>query len=596
MFRIRRIFSDSLPIDRDQIEQALSILRAQFPLVREEEVQKIPGRLLRPHRHTMPGLLFVADDIRTKRVKGFAYMLRDPDLRFLYLDYLAAPKGMTGRGVGGALYQRVREEALQSGDVGAFFECLPDEPSLCRDPEILKENRARLRFYEEFGARPIAGTAYETPVKPGDDNPPFLVFDDLGRGVPLRREAAQRIVRSILTTKYPKYCPPEYVDAVAASFRDDPVRLRAPRYAAAKADPPDLASIPEDRKIRIVFSRQHVIHHIRERGYVEAPVRIPAILKEIGPSELSASVEMKTFSEAHIRRVHDPSLVDFIKRISAALRPDESVYPYVFPIRNAGRLPDDLEIRAGYYEIDTFTPLNGNVFPAAKAAVDCGLTAAERLTLGDRLAYALVRPPGHHAERRVFGGFCYFNTAAVAADHLSRWGLVAVLDIDYHHGNGTQEIFFERKDVLTVSIHGHPQFAYPYFSGFADEKGRGEGTGYNFNFPLPETVSPQRYKLTLGRALRRISQFRPSFLVVSLGLDTAKGDPTGTWALKGKDFAEVGWMIGLLRLPTLVVQEGGYNTRNLGLNTRRFFEGLYRSYYQIPRIKLPKPNPSGPPR
>lgn len=583
MFRIRRVYDDVLPIDREQIRQALSILRSQFPLVKEEDVRKVPDRLKRPHAHSLAAMLFVADDIRAKLVLGFAYALRDPDQDFFFLDYIAAPKGMTGRGVGGALYQRVREEALQAGAVGVLFECLPDDPALCRDPLILKENVARLKFYEEFGARPIAGTAYETPVHPGDSNPPYLVFDGLGRSAPLGRDAARRIVRSLLEKKYPKYCPPDYVRAVVDSFQEDPVRIREARYHKREAGVGVPAGVPEDRKIRLVVNREHVIHHIRERGYVEAPVRVPAILREIETTGLFATVEKKRFSEAHIKNVHDPGMVDLIKRLSAALAPEGSVYPYVFPIRNVGRMPDDLEIRAGYYEIDTFTPLNGHVYPAAKAAVDCGLTAAAGLTAGYRLAYALVRPPGHHAERRVFGGFCYFNTAAIAADHLSNWGRVAVLDIDYHHGNGTQDIFFGRRDVLTISIHGHPQFAYPYFSGFTDEVGRGEGRGANINFPLPETVTPQLYKLTLGRALRRIILFRPVFLVVSLGLDTAKGDPTGSWPLKARDFGEIGRMIGSLGVPTLVVQEGGYNTRNLGLNARHFFEGLYHGHYQARR-------------
>jgi acetoin utilization deacetylase AcuC-like enzyme/GNAT superfamily N-acetyltransferase len=589
MFRVRRVYDDTLSIDRDQISQAIAILRSQFPLVKEEEVQKLPDRLRRPRRHSFLGMLFVADEVRTKRVLGFASVLRDPEIGFLFLDYLAAPKGMTGRGAGGALYQRVREEALQSGSVGLFFECLPDDPALSRDPLILRENAARLRFYEDFGARPVAGTAYETPVKPGDDNPPYLVFDDLGRGGVLRRETARLVVRAILERKYAKYCPPEYVRMVLESFRDDPVRLREPRYRKRDAAPRATGGIPEDRRIRLVVSREHIIHHIRERGYVEAPVRVPAILREIEPTGLFAPVEKKRYAEAHIRKIHEAKLVDYVKRMSEVLAPDESVYPYIFPIRNAERLPDDLELRAGYYEIDTFTPLNGNVYPAAKAAVDCGLTAAECLTTGYRLAFALVRPPGHHAERRVFGGFCYFNTAAVAADHLSRWGKVAVLDIDYHHGNGTQNIFFERRDVLTVSLHGHPHFAYPYFSGFVEERGRGEGLGFNINVPLPETITPQRYKLALARAVRRIARFRPVFLVVSLGLDTAKGDPTGSWTLAAKDFADIGCLIGSLRFPTIVVQEGGYNTRNLGLNARHFFEGLYSSHYELPRRKRTGP-------
>jgi acetoin utilization deacetylase AcuC-like enzyme len=186
----------------------------------------------------------------------------------------------------------------------------------------------------------------------------------------------------------------------------------------------------------------------------------------------------------------------------------------------------------------------------------------------------LVRPPGHHAERRVFGGFCYFNSTAIAAHYLSAYGAVAVLDIDYHHGNGTQDIFYERADVLTISLHGHPRFAYPYFSGFEDETGRGPGAGYNLNIPLPEHLDGTHYREVLMRALRRIKRFNPQFLVVALGLDTARGDPTGSWSLRARDFEANGRMLGALHVPTLVVQEGGYDSRSLGVNARHFFQGL----------------------
>jgi acetoin utilization deacetylase AcuC-like enzyme len=250
------------------------------------------------------------------------------------------------------------------------------------------------------------------------------------------------------------------------------------------------------------------------------------------------------------------------------------VYPYVFPIRNAARPPRELSVRAGYYCIDTFTPLSRSAYRAARSAVDCALTAAEALLTGYRYAYALVRPPGHHAERHVFGGFCYFNSAAIATNLLSTHGTVAMLDIDYHHGNGQQDIFYERKDVFTVSIHGHPSFAYPYFSGFEDERGRGLGEGFNKNVPLPEHVAPQKYRRELTKALREVVAFSPSFLVVPLGLDTAKRDPTGTWPLVAEDFRENGRIIGRAGLPTLVVQEGGYRTVTLGRNARAFLEGL----------------------
>ena len=234
-----------------------------------------------------------------------------------------------------------------------------------------------------------------------------------------------------------------------------------------------------------------------------------------------------------------------------------------------------MPLRAGYYCIDTFTPLNANAYKAARGAVDCAMTGAECLLDGSRAAYALVRPPGHHAEYEAFGGFCYFNSAAIAAHHLSKQGKVVLLDIDYHHGNGAQDIFYRRKDVFTISIHGHPRYSYPYFSGFEDEKGDGDGKGYNLNLPQPENIDGERYRKVLATALERIRKFDPQFLVLALGLDTAKGDPTGSFLLMTKDFRENGRMIGELRLPALVVQEGGYKTQTLGVNARHFFTGLW---------------------
>lgn len=578
VFRIRRIYDDSLPVNQRAIEQVQEILRSWFPHIRRKEVEQLPEKLRNPFKHRFRSILFVADDLKG-RVKGFAFLLHDPVLSFCYLDYISSTRKMSGRGIGGALYQRIRREALDIRCVGIFMECLPDDPRLSSDPEIRNQNAARLKFYERFGARPIINTSYETPLHPGDDNPPYLVFDDLGKGTALSCHKAREIVRAILERKYSDLCPEEYIRMVVDSFRDDPVQLREFRYQNHRNLARLELTIPPDKKIALVVNDKHHIHHIRERGYVESPIRIKGILKELEISGMFENTAVKRFGEKYISAVHDPEFVNYLKKICERLEPGRSVYPYIFPIRNATRPPRELPMRAGYYCIDTFTPLNGNAYLAARRAVDCALTAASQILGGQRLAYVLVRPPGHHAERRAFGGFCYFNSAAVAAHYFSAHGKVAILDIDYHHGNGQQNIFYARSDVLTVSIHGHPRFAYPYFSGFEDEKGEGAGEGFNFNFPLAENIEGSRYREVLNRALHRIRRFHPRFLIVALGLDTARGDPTGSWNLTARDFEENGYSIGSLKLPILIVQEGGYNIRNLGKNARHFFNGVWKGMY-----------------
>jgi len=577
MFRIRRVHDDITPANKEAIAQVQEILRTQFPLLPKRDISKLPEQLRNPLKYRFRSILFVAEGVKG-RIIGFALLYHGPILKFCYLDYISAAERMTGGGIGGALYERVREEALDLNSVGLFFECLPDDPSLSRNPEIRKQNAARLRFYERYGARPIVNTKYETPLKPGDDNPPYLVYDDLGQGEGLPRDSAREIVRAILERKYKGVCPPDYIEMVVESFQDDPIKLREPRYVKKVPILPK-RSVAVDKQIVLVINDRHLIHHVEELGYVESPVRIDTILKELDKTGLFHKIAPRHFSERYIKSVHDAQFVDYFKKVCANLEPGQSIYPYVFPIRNVARPPKELPVRAGYYCIDTFTPINSNAFLAAKRAVDCALTTAEKILEGYRLAYALVRPPGHHAERRTFGGFCYFNSAAVAAQYLSTYGKVCILDIDYHHGNGAQNIFYKRPDVLTISLHGQPRFAYPYFSGFSDERGDGAGKGYNVNIPLPEELDGKRYQQVLSEALKRVERFRPQFLIVALGLDTAKEDPTGSWSLEADDFEAAGKMIGSLRLPTLVVQEGGYDTRVLGINARRFFSGLWSGFY-----------------
>jgi acetoin utilization deacetylase AcuC-like enzyme/GNAT superfamily N-acetyltransferase len=570
MFRVRRIHDDATKANQTAIAEVQQILAEQFPGVAPDEIAAIPEHLRNPVAYSFRTVVYVALNGRD-RIIGFALMMHDPVLNFAFLDYISARKGKTGGGIGAALYEHVRDEARNLGAKGLFFECAQDSPKSLPD-NVRRQNSARLRFYERYGARPVIGTAYETPV-PGATSQlaPHLMYDDLDSGQPLSAEFARKVVRAILERKYGEVCPPDYVDAVVESFRDDPVRLRDYRYLASDAMRRQFA--PHQR-IALFVNRGHEIHHVHERGYVESPVRVRAISTELQTMGCFVPQPAKNFSEEHLLAVHDADFVDYLRRVCQGVPPGKSIYPYVFPIRNAARPPRDLAVQAGYYCIDTFTPINQNAWPAAIGAVDCALSAAQAILEGRPMAYALVRPPGHHAERRVFGGFCYFNNAAVAAQFLCAHGKVAILDIDYHHGNGQQDIFFRRSDVLTVSLHGDPVFAYPYFTGFADEAGELEGHGFNLNVPLPEALDGPSYRRALAPAIQRIVEFNPAFLIVALGLDTAKGDPTGTWSLTAHDFSENGRLIGRLRLPTLIVQEGGYRTRTIGINARHFFWGL----------------------
>ncbi|PIQ34327.1 MAG: acetylpolyamine amidohydrolase [Bacteroidetes bacterium CG18_big_fil_WC_8_21_14_2_50_41_14] len=577
MFRIRKISNPHLSVNIQTMTKIKEIISQQFPDINPKKIDEISAQLTDSLKYKYQAKIFVAEDEKSS-IRGFALFLYMPDLQFCYLDYIAVSPGKTSGGIGGALYERVREEAEAFGALGIFFECLPDDPNLCKDQTNLTQNKKRLAFYERYGARPIVNTRYETTVVPEDDCPPYLVFDGLGVRETLPVAVTRQIFRAILERKYGDYCPETYIKEVVGSVIEDPVQLRPFKYK--KKILPELfrTGLPEKKKIFWVINDKHAIHHIREIGYVESPVRIKSIEKELLKTGLFRLGKVKEFSEKPILKIHDPGYVNFFKNVCKSLPPGKSVYPYVFPIRNAARPPKELSVRAGYYCFDTFTPLNKNAYLAARWGVNSALTAAEEMLEGCNLAYVLTRPPGHHAERNVFGGFCYFNNNAIVADYLSLFGNVAILDIDYHHGNGQQQIFYGRKDVFTISIHGHPSFAYPYFSGFNDETGAGEGRGYNLNFPLPETLDGAGYRVTLSKALSAIQKYKPEYLVIALGLDTAKDDPTGTWTLAAKDFEENGRMIGKLKIPTLVVQEGGYKNRSLGMNAKSFFNGLYQGH------------------
>lgn len=571
MIQIVRVTRTVLPIEQERIKQVQEIFRQNFSAI-ADYAEKIPDMIDNPFTYGYSSILLVSES-HLGQVTGFSLLLVFPTLRSGLLDFIAVRRDIRGAGTGTMLYDATREYARQHNLLGIYLEALPDDPAVVKDPAVLKENRQRLRFYESYGVRPIIGTEYETSI--GDSPAPYLLFDGLDRGYPLRRSECRAAVRTILTKKYSHLVKPDYIERVVESIVDDPVRFRDYKYI--KKEPAHL-SVPKEtrltRQFALVSTRAHEIHHVHDRGYVERPVRVQAIRQPLLEQNLFEDILPKHFGDEHILAVHDKDFFHYLKAVCQRLQSKRPVYPYVFPLRRPQSRPKDLSVRAGYYCIDTFTPLDRNAFDAARAGVDVALTAAEQILQGKTLAYALCRPPGHHAERRVFGGFCYFNNAAIAAHFLTRYGKVAMLDIDFHHGNGAQDIFYRRQDVLTISLHGHPNIAYPYFSGFADEIGEDKGKGFNVNYPLPENAGAELYLHTLDRAIRRIEKYSPMFLIICLGFDVMKGDPTGSFGLRAETMKQIGMRLALLNLPTLVVQEGGYNLRNLKSGAPAFFAGF----------------------
>jgi acetoin utilization deacetylase AcuC-like enzyme len=209
-------------------------------------------------------------------------------------------------------------------------------------------------------------------------------------------------------------------------------------------------------------------------------------------------------------------------------------------------------------------------YEAALASANCALSAAQAVADGERSAFALCRPPGHHAGKDYAGGYCFINNASVAANWLSSRGIVALLDMDYHCGNGTQDIFYDRNDVLTISIHADPNFEYPHFAGYADERGIGKGLGFHHNFPLPAGTDDAAYVGTLKHTLELIRDFEPAYLVVSAGMDIYADDPLGKIRVTTDGIIEIGKLISAPRLPTVIVMEGGYNNAALGKNMTGF--------------------------
>lgn len=589
MIRFRQIHELTRPVDRRAFEGIRRLFRAAFP-VEPEAIDGIERMLDARTRLDFDPLLLASED-RHRNVTGMSFTFYFPEIGLGYLQYIASDPERPARGIGGALYEATREWIAGRGGRGLLFDVPPDERAKVRDAERLADNRRRIRFYERYGARVIEGTGWDTIENPRNDGRlTLLMFDGMERMRNLDRRRARAAVRRILVSQYGYEPSDPFVEKVARSVRDDPVRLRQPREKAA-ANP--IVLTHRIRPICVVAATGHAIHHIRQRGYVERPVRVRQILKGLEGLPIE-SVAVKRFPEHHVTDVHDPKLVSYLRALSKRLDEQTVVYPEVFPIRRPERAPEALEDRAGYFCADTFTPITHTAYPAARHSVDVALTAAERILEGDRYAYALCRPPGHHAERRIFGGFCYFNNSAIAANFLCRSGKVALLDLDYHHGNGGQYIFYSRDDVLTLSIHGHPRHSYPHFSGYQDEIGEGPGLGFNRNWPLEPPVDDERYLQMLDRALESVRRYDPEFLVVSFGFDIMKGDPTGQFMVTPAGLEAIARRLASLSLPALIVQEGGYAVRNLRIGARSFFGALIAASFTGSRDSRASRRPARP--
>jgi len=354
-----------------------------------------------------------------------------------------------------------------------------------------------------------------------------------------------------------------------------------------------------------IFSADHTQHTAphefldgRLISPYESPARAGMILAAIERAGFGPILPPRTFAEATILAVHDPEYLDYLEhayeRWVAAGGEPAAVLPSTLAVRWMGRKCVGPLVAPGYYSFDLSAPIVAGTYRAARAAADVALTGAALLLEGQPYVYALCRPPGHHAGSDLYGGYCYLNNAAIAAEYLIRKienrGLrmarppssilhppsskVAVLDIDFHHGNGTQQIFYTRGDVFFASIHADPAREYPYFAGYADERGAGAGLGYNLNLPLEAGVSDERYLAVLEIALEAIATFGAHYLVISAGFDTFGGDPIGDFALSSAAYPAIGRRIAELGLPTLVVQEGGYAVAELGENLAGLLRGM----------------------
>jgi len=340
--------------------------------------------------------------------------------------------------------------------------------------------------------------------------------------------------------------------------------------------------------VKIIYSQDHVGHAgIKELrgqdwvGMAENPERMQIILAALAGRDLTDVHPPAPHDTGAILRVHDAGFVRFLEHgypmWAARHGADGAAFARTFGMRGMAQTPDETSIDAllAAYTFDIFSPLVAGSWKAIRSAADVALSGAVAMQEGATSVLSLCRPPGHHASQDLAGGYCYLNNAAIAAQFYRDHGVgrVAILDVDYHHGNGTQRIFYDRGDVLFVSLHGRPEEEYPFLLGFAHETGAGAGEGCNVNLPMPQGTNMAGYGVALDTAVQRIRAYAPDMLVVSLGVDTFEGDPVGGFVLQTDDFLKVGQAIGRIGLPTHFVMEGGYALDALGVNVANILAG-----------------------
>ena len=337
-----------------------------------------------------------------------------------------------------------------------------------------------------------------------------------------------------------------------------------------------------------VFSEKHALRDAKTElagGELvppfECPVRAEHILERVKQVGLGEIIAPREFPLDAVTRVHDGRFLEFLENCwtewhAAGYRGEAIATCWPARGMQQDRIPRHIDGKLGYYAIAAESSIADGTWEAARASVNVALTAQAAIGDGAREAFALCRPPGHHAAADMFGGYCFINNAAVAAQAFIDQGArrVALLDVDFHHGNGSQAIFYARDDVMFLSLHGDPRDAFPHFLGYADETGTGAGAGFNHNYPMGPGTAFDTWNSALDDACARIRAYAPDALVVSLGVDTFERDPISFFRLTSNDFRRYGTSIAKLGLPTLFVMEGGYAVEEIGINAVNVLEGF----------------------